>query len=432
MRIGASISALLGHSSKSATTNDLAAAGELDRRRTIGTASIVAASAPNDTKLPSIDLATQHHLRRRLNLAQKASHYFFIDVVGTCNLRCPSCPVGNSPNAFPKGLMPVENFRATLEKIRKDNQDKGRLHVDLYNWGDPSLHPELPALVKLVHEFDMGCGLSSNLNVFPHMREVIKENPDYLRISLSGYFNDVYQKTHRQGDVNAVKANMYLLRHLLDRYRSTTIVQVGFHIYRSNFPRDFLKIRELCDELGFIFDPVIATLMPAEKAVAAVDSIVANSDRDLVDNLVISVQQWRDFYEAEGIRLPDCQYRKDRTTINFDGTVSLCCAVFDPDKLIAEDFLALPRAELQRRKYGQAFCTTCMSHGMHQLFTGVPTKGAVEQAHSVLGPIYGAFEAENKMIGNPDYVVLHNAFRRLDDVYHAGLAALKSRRRRSR
>lgn len=38
--------------------------------------------------------------------------HYFIDVVGGCNLRCPSCPVGNSPEAdHSKGLMDVQLFK---------------------------------------------------------------------------------------------------------------------------------------------------------------------------------------------------------------------------------------------------------------------------------------------------------------------------------
>ena len=340
--------------------------------------------------LPSIDLAVQHHLRQRLSIVQQAQHFFYIDVVGTCNLRCPSCPVGNAPAVADKGLMSVEKFRQVLAKIRADYPDE-RLIAELYNWGDPSLHPELPALIRLTREFGMQSGLSSNLNVFPHMREVVKENPGYIRVSLSGYYNDVYQTTHRRGDINAVKAHLYQLRHLLDRYKSTTIVQVGFHVYRSNFPTDFLKMRELCDELQFLFDPVLASFMPAEKAVAAVDDKIAPADRSIIDNLVLSPKRWHELYEAEGIRLDDCQYRKDRTTINFDGTVSLCCAVYDADKIIADDFVSVPVEELRRRKYSQKFCESCMSRSMHQLFTGVPSEGAAKEAASVLGPLLRCF-----------------------------------------
>jgi hypothetical protein len=127
------------------------------------------------------------------------------------------------------------------------------------------------------------------------------------------------------------------LRELLDRYRTRTVVRVGFHLYRTNFPRDFFKMRELCDELGFLFDPVIAAFMPAEKAAESVDGRIAEADRDLHERLVISPAKTAEIYRTDGVSVADFQYRKNRTTINFDGSVSLCCAVNDQDKIIAHD-----------------------------------------------------------------------------------------------
>jgi hypothetical protein len=257
------------------------------------------------------------------------------------------------------------------------------------------------------------------------MREVLKQNPDYIRISLSGYYNDTYQRTHAHGDINAVKSNMFRLRALLDRYGASTVVQVGFHVYRTNFPRDFFKMRELCDELGFLFDPVIAAFMPAEKAVDSIDGRIAEADRALHDALVIPMARMADIYRVGGVTVEDCQYRKNRTTINFDGSVSLCCAVYDQDKIIASDMLTVTHDELTARKYRQPFCETCMARNLHLVYTAVSTAGLEEEATRVLGPLYQEFQEQNRRIGNPDYVVLDGELRLKNEVYQLGIEALQ-------
>lgn len=49
---------------------------------------------------------------------------FLIDVTGTCNLRCPSCPVGNFKEKLNeqrvKGFMPLDYFYRVIEKIKKE------------------------------------------------------------------------------------------------------------------------------------------------------------------------------------------------------------------------------------------------------------------------------------------------------------------------
>lgn len=340
--------------------------------------------------LPPIDERAQERLRIALQQRQTADFYFLIDVVGTCNLRCPSCPVGNYTAPTAKGLMSHDYFVSLLDKAELEHQGK-RLFIDLYNWGEPALHPDLSKLIKEVKRRGHGCGISCNLNVFPDMREVVKAEPDYIRISLSGYTNEIYQQTHRNGDVNRVKANMHMLRFHLDSYRSETIVQVGFHVYRTNFPGDFLSMRRLCDELGFIFAPVIAALMPVEKAVKAVDDRIEMADKPVLDKMVLSMKQWAESLSPYREAHTDCQYRSIRTTINFDGSVPLCCATYERDKLIADDFLSVPHQILQQRKYEHEFCGDCMTRNLDMMYTAVPSPAMETEAADVLGPIWQAF-----------------------------------------
>lgn len=333
-------------------------------------------------------------------------------------------PVGNFKIDAPKGFMSVDHVRQILDKISKEQKKGKRIFIDLYNWGEPTLHPDLASCIKAVHDFGFGCGISSNMNVFPNMREVVKAEPEYIRVSLSGFSNVVYKQTHRGGDINAVKGNMHLLRHYLDQYESKTVVQVGFHIYRSNFPDDFLKVRQLCDELEFIFAPVIATLMPAEKAVAAADGDIPAEDADINDKFVISLVRWKEIYREDGVYRADCQYRQARTTINCDGSVSLCCAVYDKDKTISEDFLKAEEKDLEKARYGHSFCSSCMSRSMHMMYTAVSTPGIEAEAARVLGPLYKQFQEEDSLIGRPDYIVWENELHPILEVYNIGLAAL--------
>ena len=267
------------------------------------------ANPRNPHKL-SVDHAwrTQLRLRRELQQRQTADFYYLIDVVGTCNLRCPSCPVGNYEVLPPQGLMSIEMYCAILDKISREHPGE-RIFIDLYNWGEPSLHKQLGQIVRLTKERGYGVGISTNLNVFPDMKGVIQASPSYIRVSLSGYFNETYKRTHKRGDINLVKANLYLLRHLIDKFGSDTIVQVGFHVYKSNFPIDFQKMFEFCQELDFIFAPTLAALMPVEKAIKAVDGQELEGDREILDNLVVSMRQDKQQNEHE---LQDKQHHKQK------------------------------------------------------------------------------------------------------------------------
>lgn len=339
-----------------------------------------------------VDLAKkkQLKLRRLLQQRQTADFYYLIDVVGTCNLRCPSCPVGNYPGGAPKGVMSIETYRAILEKIVLEHLEE-KIFIDLYNWGEPGLHKQLSEIVRMTKEKGYGVGISTNLNAFLDMAKVVRESPSYIRISLSGYFNENYQKTHRHGDINLVKANMHLLRQKIDQFKSDVIVQVGFHIYRNNFQEDFWKMKTLCEDLDFIFAPTLAALMPVEKAVKAVNGEPLDDDREILEKLVVPMETRVKLLSSHRKKYRDCQYRQGRTTINFDGSVPLCCATFEENQIIAKNFLEHSRAEIQERKYAHSFCKTCQKCSLDMVYTNVEPQYVEDFAVSVLGQEYKKF-----------------------------------------
>jgi hypothetical protein len=377
--------------------------------------------------LPSIDLARQHQLARRLQQRQRADHYFYLDIVGTCSLRCPSCAVGNSGQLVKKGLMSLDDYQGMLEKIKTDYRDYKRIFIDLYNWGEPALHPELASIIRTTRDYGMGVGISSNLNAVPDLRDIVKAEPDYIRISLSGFYDATYRMTHKGGNVLAVKSNMCRLAELCQRYRSNTVVQVGFHIYRGNFPRDFLAMRELCDELGFLFAPVLATLMPAERALQVARGDNSGVDQALLDNLVIPINESLQMFERLGPPTQDCQHRQARSTVTWDGTVALCCATYDSPP-IAERFLDTSPAELKRLKYSHSFCQTCMNSHVNKLYIGHERRRRQEAAVAVLGPTYQSFLDETQHLGEAGYVVVGGSFKPTMEIYEAGMRAMSEGR----
>ena len=89
----------------------------------------------------------------------------YIDVFGYCNLRCPSCPVGNwsdDPAVFHHGLMTEELLGEILDKARRECKIKS---VGLFNWTEPLLHPTIHDMISVVRSRGLKCGISSNLNI---------------------------------------------------------------------------------------------------------------------------------------------------------------------------------------------------------------------------------------------------------------------------
>ena len=329
----------------------------------------------------------QHDLGTSYAAAQKFDFYYCIDVAGACSVACPSCPVGNSPTRPPKGFMSVETYTKILEKIAMESKGK-TISIQLYNWGEFVLHPKLPEIIRITKGFGFICGMSNNLNTAVDLRGVVRAEPDYMRISVSGATNAVYQRTHKGGDINAVKSNLYLLRHLLDRYKNTrTRVEIGYLVYRHNFQDDLLKMRELCDELSFSMNWGYAILMPVESAIEAAQGNIEPNVRDVHDLLVVPLEKWKELSKPYRSQYPQCSTYEAGIIINFDGSVPLCCGTYSPETIIAKNFLETPYEEIQARKRSHPLCTKCMENMVDFTFTCIRPPEVEQYARSELAKL---------------------------------------------
>src|SRR5471030_141033 len=107
---------------------------------------------------------------------------FYIDIFGFCNLRCPSCPVGNIADVgahFAKGLMPAATLEAILAKA---NRECSVGSIGLFNWSEPVLHPDLPDLIRIVRAFGNRAEISANLNRLPDPDAILAARPHFFRV----------------------------------------------------------------------------------------------------------------------------------------------------------------------------------------------------------------------------------------------------------
>lgn len=306
--------------------------------------------------------------------------YFNIDLVGSCNLRCPSCPVGNSPGKLERGQMSPELLRSILSKAVSECRVSG---VGLFNWTEPFIHPRLPEMVRIVNGFGLPCSLSSNLNLLRNVDDVLLANPHCLRISVSGFTQDTYGRTHAGGNIERVKDNMRTLSESKARTGSRTAIQVVFHRYRDN-QADELAMRRYARSLGFTFQPTWAYLMPVEKALSVVGADGAEltaQDRGLIDLLAYPLADA--IAECGKSKHLPCSLQEQHITMDCFGRVQLCCAVYDPDRFAIGDYLSTPFEELQRRKLHHDFCATCTSKGTHVYVTDATGALATMAEHSI-------------------------------------------------
>lgn len=307
-----------------------------------------------------------------INYSRYCDLFYTIDVMGTCNLKCLSCAHGAGGEKYPRGLMTIDTYRKVIDKIVAENDLV--THISLYSWGEPFLNPSLPEMVTYLHQRGIAAALSSNLSIKSEalLHKVMLQNPEYLKVSLSGYYPEAYNDTHSGGDVHLVRSNLLRLKHYVEKYGLDTVVDVNYHLYNNNNGKNLLRMRELCDELGFFLSTTYALVMPLERVIEKLEGRPSPSTQALEEKLLVSIEEGISAAAAAAVEsgiesnsASGCPFLENQTIINWDLSVPVCCTTFNRGaNIVAGNFLAASKEEIGTNKQRAVICQTCTHHGL--------------------------------------------------------------------
>ncbi|MBF0633111.1 MAG: radical SAM protein [Nitrospinae bacterium] len=295
--------------------------------------------------------------------------FFYIDVIGGCNLKCPSCPMGNSSGIpRPNGLMEPAFLNSIMKKAVNECKV---VTVGLFNWTEPLLHPRLPELVRIVKSYGIPCSISTNLNVRKSFDDLLKSEPDAIYISTSGFYQDIYERTHKGGDIELVKSNMKTLAEAKKIYSGKTHITVMFHRYRGN-QRDEFLLRDFSKSLSFSFQTDYARMAPIEKVLAYVsknsESVeLTAEDYELLKMLPIPLDDAMKLARKNKER--PCSFLSNQIVLNVLGGVQLCCATYDSRLYEIGNYMDMTLKQIQELRYKHQMCVKCGDSGGHIYYT---------------------------------------------------------------
>jgi len=301
--------------------------------------------------------------------------YYTIDILGSCNLKCPSCPHSIIETEVPKGSMTIETFKSVFDKIMTDTPSIS--HISLYSWGEPFLHPYLDKIIDYVHEKNVAVALSSNLSIKfgDRIERIIKANPDYLKVSLSGFYPKAYNNTHAGGDINLVKKNLILIRSLLDKYNAKTLIDINYHLYKDNSGENIKQMEKFADDLGFVISKTYALVMPLERVISHLENNPDFQTKQLENNLLVTIDEGIKASSKFSLPKNTCPFRENQININSDLTVPVCCVVWERDKnVVAENFLKTNLNEINLNKKQVKLCNKCMKLNLPEYNMGFNNK----------------------------------------------------------
>jgi MoaA/NifB/PqqE/SkfB family radical SAM enzyme len=222
-----------------------------------------------------------------------------------CNLRCKGCLTHDS--ALPKGLLEpaqVEHYLDALWPFL--------VQVNLFNWGEPFLHPRLSELIGVIHGHGVGTHVHSNMNHLPNglAEGLCDAGLDFLVASIDGITQDVYAQYRAGGCCQEALRNL----------------------------EAFVKIRHA---KGISSPKIIWRLLCFPHNVHQIEDAARLAREIGVDEFAVSSggldgQTWSpggpmEMTAATATRAPpSCTDLYDFPAIHWDGTVLPCCFAMDP------------------------------------------------------------------------------------------------------
>lgn len=290
-----------------------------------------------------------------------------IDVVSACNLKCPSCPRGTALEPrHTTGIMTPELLGEILSKASRECI----IHeVWLFNWTEPLIHPRLAELVEVASSY-APCALSSNLNLTKvDYERLLSKNLKFFCISVSGFSQETYAKSHRGGNIELVKKQMFRLSLAKAKLYVDTPLVLRYHRYLDNLHEES-SMRQYAERLGFYFEPIWASLIAVEKCLQYIEDPLRLSEQErvLIGRLAVP-PSGQALIAAQRSANHSCLIREEQIVMNSRGEVQLCCGVFDESRFTVATYLDDSLADIQAKKAQQKICMTCMSAGILNLFS---------------------------------------------------------------
>ena len=170
-----------------------------------------------------------------------------------CQLRCPACPTtrGDVGRHLGTGLLKPADFAEFLKL------NPGLQAVELSNYGEVFLNPDLVELLRLAYEREVRITLSNGVNMnrvsAEALEALVRYQVHHITCSIDGATQDVYAKYRVGGDLDSVLANLERLLEIRRRLKSDKPYLTWQFVLFEHNRHELERARALASELDMKF-----------------------------------------------------------------------------------------------------------------------------------------------------------------------------------
>lgn len=239
----------------------------------------------------------------------------FIDPSSICNFKCKICPTGyqdliRNTKRF-QGLMNFEIFKKIIDDLNEFNEPLKVLR--LYKEGEPLLNREFPKIVQYAKESNVVDYIDTTTNGYllteEFSKEIISAGLDRINISLYGVSSEQYYKVTKTkvSFAKLVENIKYLYENRSNHEKPYICIKtIGNFLTEKDKTKFFNTFEDYADRL------FIENVAPCW------------SEFDIEQKTKIEISKTKGIYNQPLTNVNVCPYIFYSTTINSDGSVSLC------------------------------------------------------------------------------------------------------------
>jgi radical SAM protein with 4Fe4S-binding SPASM domain len=270
-----------------------------------------------------------------------------VEPTNICNTECQLCPTGLGFKGRQKGIMELDRFKCLIDKI-----SRYVYYLDLSMWGDPLIVPNIYKMIYYAHRKGMNTYLGSNLHAFRpeegHADELVLSGLDLITCSLHGASQATYEEYQPGKRLDIVIEKIKAINEAKKRHgRTTPSVILNCVVFKCN-QNERLAFEQLATSLYCLANFSTASLnlrfVGKDKDLAP----LAMTEREKDDIIQELKDKWlpddpefvRAPYKRElndampangynGNKLLDCSWPWTGAVFNWDGSVVMCCGVFE-------------------------------------------------------------------------------------------------------
>jgi MoaA/NifB/PqqE/SkfB family radical SAM enzyme len=254
-------------------------------------------------------------------------YHVVVDPSSICNLRCPLCVQATAPEARRRRLVDVGRFRDAVAEIADH-----AIRIDLFNWGEPMLHPRFVELVRIAEAAGLWTRTSTNLSL-PRPLDadaVAAAGLRHLVVSVDGATQQTYERYRTGGSLRTVLDNLARLVGARDRNRGRPVIEWQYLALRHN-TGEIEAARRMAADIGVdVFRCGGARGEMATKLRLSTAENVRLSRAHLLDPSHPLSEYDADGHKARVHETDGCRWLWGKASLGADGSMAPCVSSWFP------------------------------------------------------------------------------------------------------